>query len=88
MFQRRSQLAIRTGRLIGNATKGLFRWMTTDHYGTRRSMSLMRFMTFRESVKYFMLLILVAAIGGILNGFWITVLICFGIPYLITGHLF
>jgi hypothetical protein len=88
MAQRRSQLAKHSGRLIRNTTKGLFRWFVTDHYGAGRSMSLMRFMTFRESVKYFLLLILVAAIGGILNGFFIAILVCFGIPYLLTGQLF
>ncbi len=44
--------------------------MITDHYGTGRSISLMRFMTFREAVNYFLLMILVAAIGGILNGIY------------------
>jgi len=75
-----------TGRTTEKAAVGLFRWATTDHYGTREAFDRAAGMGFLEGLKYILLQLVIAIVAAALTGLWIGLLIAFGIPFLLTGH--
>lgn len=75
-----------TGRTTGKTAVGLFNWATTDHYGTGNALDYMSQLGFLDGIKYFLIHILIVILGAVLSAVWITALIVFGIPFLITGH--
>lgn len=75
-----------TAKTTGKTAVGLFHWATTDHYGTGEALDYMSQLGFLDGIKYFLIHILIVILGAVLSAVWITALIVFGIPFLITGH--
>lgn len=80
------QAAKFTGRTADKAAVGLFRWVTTDHSGLRSALENMPSMGFLYTAKYLLMKFLFAVVGAVLTGFWIYLLIAYGIPFFFTGH--
>ena len=76
-----------TGRAAGQTTGSLFKWATTDHTGMGSAIDRMPSMSFFGSLKYIFMLFLINLVGIILGAVWIFLLVAYGIPFLITGHL-
>lgn len=74
------------GRATEKAAVGLFRWATTDHYGTGDAFDRAAGMGYFEGLKYILLHFVIAIVAAALTGLWIGLLIAFGIPFLLTGH--
>ena len=75
-----------TGRTTEKASVNLFRWATTDHYGTAKALDYMPQLGFIEGIKHLIVHFLIMILGAVLSAVWITALIVFGIPLLLTGH--
>lgn len=69
------------------AAVGLFRWVTTDHSGMGKALDNMPSMGFFNTAKYILNQFLIAVAGTIVTGVLVFVLIAYGIPFLIMGHL-
>ena len=80
-----------TGRSVAKisdkAAAGLFHWATTDHTGLSRRLANMPTMGFLDTVKYMLLQFLISIVAAVLTGLLIFVLIAYGIPFLLFGHL-
>lgn len=81
------QAAKFTGRTADKAAGGLFRWVITDHTGMSKALDQMPKMGFLDSAKYMLTHFLIAMLGALLGGALIFILIGYGIPFLLTGHL-
>ncbi len=74
-----------TCRTAGKTGTALGRWMTTDHSGMARALESEPRLRFRDTVVCMLIYLVSGVIGAILTGAWITFLIAYGIPFLITG---
>lgn len=81
------QAAKFTGGVTEKAAVGLFRWATTDHSGMGKALANMPSMGFIDSTKYILWHFLFAVAGAVLTGVLAYVLIAYGIPYLLFGHV-
>ena len=80
------KLAQATGRTTEKAAVGLFRWATTDHTGLTKALCNMPSMGFADTFKYILTRFLLSVLAAVVSGFWIFVLIAYGLPFLITGE--
>lgn len=74
-------------RTASRAAVGLFRWAATDHTGLASALARMPRMGFIDELRYILFHLIIGICGAVLTGLWVFVLIAFGIPFLITGHL-
>lgn len=74
-------------RTANRAAVGLFRWATNDHTGFAAALAHMPRMGFLDEVRYVLLHLVIGILSAILTGLWVFVLIAFGIPFLLTGHI-
>ncbi|MDZ4107359.1 MAG: hypothetical protein U1D41_14610 [Nitrosomonas sp.] len=72
-----------TGRTLDKTTTGLFRWLTTDHSGMARMLTLMPQMGLLDSVKYVLACLLITLVGIVLQVVWLYFLIFHGLPLLL-----
>lgn len=75
------------GRTLDKAASGLFRWATTDHSGIGRALKLMPNIGFLDRLLDILVCFLLAIFGAVVQGVWIYLLIAYGLPFLIFGHL-
>jgi len=73
-----------TGRTLDKTATGLFRWLTTDHSGMTRMLTLMPQMGILDSVKYVLMCFLITLTGIVLQVVWLYLLIFHGIPLLLS----
>ena len=78
------ELARFTGRTLDKTATGLFRWLTTDHSGMTRMLTLMPQMGILDSVKYVLMCFLITLTGIVLQVVWLYLLIFHGIPLLLS----
>ena len=76
-----------THHVTEKAAVGLFRWMVTDHYGMSRALQNMPLLGFLDTAKYILMHFLITVAGAVLTGIWVFVLVAYGIPYLLFGHV-
>ena len=73
-----------TGRTLDKTATGLFRWLTTDHSGMSRMLTLMPQMGLLDSVKYVLTCFLITLAGIVLQVVWLYLIIFHGIPLLLS----
>ena len=71
------------GRTLDKTISGLFRWLTTDHAGITRMLTLMPEMGFWDSVKYVLISFLITLAGIVLQIVWLYFIIFHGLPLLL-----
>lgn len=81
------QVARLTGRTLDKTVTGLFRWLTTDHSGLTRMLTLWSRMGFLDTIKFTFIYLLTGIAGIILQLVWIYLIVCYGLPLLLFGHL-
>jgi hypothetical protein len=69
------------------AATGLFRWVTTDHTGISQRLINMPQMGFLDTLRYILLQLVVSIVVAILTGALVFVVIAYGIPLLLFGHI-
>jgi hypothetical protein len=75
---------LRTTDRLGNKA---IKYMTTDHSGLTKAMINMPTMGFVDTLFLILVQFIAGLVGAIVTGVLYFLLIGFGIPYLITGHL-
>lgn len=78
------ELARFTGRTLDKTATGLFRWLTTDHSGMTRMLTLMPEMGLLDSVKYVFMCLLITIAGIVLQIVWLYFLIFHCLPLLLS----
>ncbi|MBK7491513.1 MAG: hypothetical protein IPI17_05445 [Nitrosomonas sp.] len=73
-----------TGRTLDKIASGLFHWLTTDHSGISRMLTLMPGMGFWDSVKYALISFLITIAGIVLQIVWLYFIIFHGLPLLLN----
>ena len=73
-----------TARTLDKTASGLFRWLTTDHSGMTRMLTLMPEMGFWNSVKYALIHFLITIAGIVLQIVWLYFIIFHGLPLLLN----
>ncbi len=73
-----------TGRTLDKTISGLFRWLTTDHSGISRMLTLMPDMGFWDSVKYALMRFLITIACIVLQIVWLYLIIFHGLPLLLN----
>lgn len=76
-----AQFAART---LDKTVSGLLRWLTTDHAGITRMLTLMPDMGFWNSVKYALISFLITLAGIVLQIVWLYFIIFHGLPLLLN----
>jgi len=76
-----------TARTVGKTATGLGRWASTDHTGMSKALANMPSMGFLDTVRYILLYLLITIVVAVLSGVWVFLLIAYGVPFLISGHL-
>jgi len=77
-----------TGRNADKAAAGLGRWMITDHSGMGKAMDNMPpSLGFFGTIRYMLMFLLVATLYYCLGAIVLFLMIAYGIPFLIMGHL-
>ena len=74
-----------TARTLDKTTSGLFHWLTTDHSGMTRMLTLMPEMGFWDSVKYILTCFCIAIAGMVLQIIWIYLIIFIGLSLLFNA---
>ena len=95
MSKRRNQAfrnlnsAAHTGMKVADkAAAGLGRWMITDHSGMGRAMDNMPpSLGFFGTIRHMLMFLLVATLYYCLGAIALFLMIAYGIPFLIMGHL-
>ena len=78
------QAARITGRTLDKTAAGLFRWLTSDHSGMTRMLTLMPQMGLLDSVKYVLMCFLITLASIVLQVVWLYFLIFHGLPLLLS----
>ena len=78
------QAARISGKTLNKTAAGLFRWLTTDHSGMSRMLTLMPEMGLLDSVKYVFMCLLITLAGIALQVVWLYFLIFHGLPLLLS----
>ena len=78
------QAARITGKTLNKTATGLFRWLTTDHSGMTRMLTLMPELGLLDSVKYVFMCLLITIAGIVLQVVWLYFLIFHGLPLLLS----
>ena len=73
-----------TGRTLDKTVSELFRWLTTDHSGITRMLTLMPDMGFWDIVKYALMRFLITLAGIVLQIVWLYLIILHGLPLLLN----
>ena len=73
-----------TGRSLDKTASGLFHWLTTDHSGMTRMLTLIPEMGFWNSVKYALIRFLITLAGIVLQIVWLYFIIFHGLPLLLN----
>lgn len=76
-----------TARAVDKTATGLGRWASTDHTGMSKALVNMPSMGFLDSVRYILIHFLITIVVAVLSGVWVFLLIAYGVPFLISGHL-
>ena len=71
-------------RTLDKTASGLFHWLTTDHSGISRMLTLMPDMGFWDSVKYVLISFLITLAGIVLQIVWLYFIIFHGLPLLLN----
>jgi hypothetical protein len=84
-----TRLLISAGKSVGKVTEkaatGLFRWATTDHYGTTQRLSNMPQMGFLDTLGYILVQLLITVVAALISGLLAFLIVGYGIPYLLFG---
>jgi len=80
-------IAKTTVRTADKAVTGLTRWAITDHSGISKRLLSMPKMGFLDTLLYILLQLFVSIMGAVLTGAMVFVLIAYGIPLFLFGHL-
>ncbi len=75
------------GRILDKSASSLFLWASTDHSGIGRMHKLMPKLSFLDTIIYSLLHLLIAIFGIVLQLAWWYLLIAYGLPLLLFGHL-
>lgn len=70
-------------RTTGTLFNHLFRWMTTDHMGTGKSLSNMPRMGLLDTLSYICMIFLAGLVGAVVAGLTAFLIIAYGIPLVI-----
>lgn len=74
-------------RYTDKGFSGLFKWATTDHYGTARSIINMPAMGFKDTCTFILIRLLIGIAGALLSGLFALFLITTILPALL-GAMF
>jgi hypothetical protein len=74
-------------KVTDKAVTGLFRYAVTDHLGVGKRFLNMPAMGFLDTVRYLALTLVSSLIAAVVMGGLYFVLIAFGLPFLLLGHL-
>ena len=73
-----------TARTLDKTASELLRWLTTDHAGITKMLTLMPEMGFWDSVKYTLMRFLITLAGIVLQIIWLYLIIFHGLPLLLN----
>lgn len=74
-------------KVTDKAATGLFRWATTDHTGLSQRLINMPPMGFLDTLRYILLQLVVSIVAAVLTGVLVFVVVAYGIPIFLFGHL-
>ena len=76
-----------TVKATDKAASGLLRWAAKEHTGLASRVCNMPTLGLADTIGYLLLQVLVVILGAIFTGVWVFILVAYGIPLFLFGHL-